>query len=147
MISTKGRYAMRVMIDLAQIGGDEFVSLKSISERQAISMKYLEMIVAALNKGGLVKSQRGKDGGYILTKDPKDYSIGDIIRTAEGGLVAVACPECGEETGCSHSEKCLTYPIWDKLDSVINDYLDSISLADVVERNLKNQQANEAAAL
>lgn len=137
MISTKGRYGLRVMIDLAQNAGEDFISLKSISERQGISMKYLEMIVAALNKGGLVKSQRGKDGGYRLTKPIADYTIGEIIRTTEGGLIAVSCSECTDENTCGKSEKCLTLPIWQGLEDVINDYLDGVSLQDVLDRRVE----------
>lgn len=134
MISTKGRYGLRVMLDLAQQNPGEFISLKSISERQDISMKYLEMIVAALNKAGLLKSQRGKDGGYMLTKQAGDYSIGEILRTTEGGLTAVSCHECGGD-GCTRSEECLTFPIWQHLGLIIDGYLDSISLSDVLKRN------------
>lgn len=135
MISTKGRYGLRVMLDLAQQDSDEYISLKSISERQQISMKYLEMIVSALNKAGLVKSQRGKDGGYKLTKAPQDYSIGEILRVTEGGLAAVSCPEC-EGAACERAGGCLTLPIWQRLGEVINYYLDGISLKDILERRI-----------
>lgn len=136
MISTKGRYGLRVMIDLAQQNTETFVSLKSISERQEISMKYLEMIVAALNKAGLVQSQRGKDGGYRLTRDTDDYSIGEIIRTTEGGLATVSCAECSEDKSCSKSQACLTFPLWQRLDDYINSYLDGISLRDILEQKV-----------
>ena len=93
MISTKGRYALRVMIDLAQNSKDGFVSLKDVAERQQISMKYLEMIVSILNRGKMVKSQRGKAGGYRLIKEPSEYSVGSIIKLAEGTLAPVSCLE------------------------------------------------------
>lgn len=137
MISTKGRYGLRVLLDIAQNGGDGFVSLKAISERQEISMKYLEMIMSAMNKAGLVKSQRGKDGGYKLTKPPKEYSLAEILCAAEGGISAVECHECGDDSSCTRAEICLTFPIWQKLEGVINDYLESISLADILERKVK----------
>jgi len=137
LISTKGRYGLRVMVDLAQCEKNEFISLKAISERQQISMKYLEMIVAALNKAGLLQSQRGKDGGYRLTKAPEDYSIGEIIRTTEGGLSTVSCAECGDETVCGRAEHCMTYPLWQKLDDYVNDYLNGVTLADILAQGVK----------
>lgn len=136
MISTKGRYGLRVMIDLAQQETDAFISLKSIAERQNISMKYLEMIVAALNKAGLLQSQRGKDGGYRLTRGTDDYSIGEIIRTTEGGLSTVSCSECSEDDSCSRAQACLTFPLWQRLDDYINSYLDGITLKDIVEQKV-----------
>lgn len=133
IISTKGRYGLRVMLDLAQHKEGEFISLKSIAERQEISMKYLEGIVAALNKAGLVASQRGKDGGYRLTRPADDYTVGEIVRATEGGLAPVACPDCEEGgSGCGRSETCLTLPIWRRLDLIINGYLDGISLTDAL---------------
>ena len=139
LISTKGRYGLRVMVDLAQCNKEDFVSLKAISERQEISMKYLEMIVAALNKAGLLQSQRGKDGGYRLTKAPEDYSVGEIIRTTEGGLSTVSCIECGDETICGRSEHCVTYPLWQKLDDYVNSYLNSVTLADILVQGMAQQ--------
>lgn len=134
IISTKGRYGLRVMLDLAQHKEGEFISLKSIAERQEISMKYLEGIVAALNKAGLVASQRGKDGGYRLTRPADDYTVGEIVRATEGGLAPVACPECEEgRSGCGRADTCLTLPIWRRLDFIINGYLDSLSLTDALE--------------
>ncbi|NCC67122.1 MAG: RrF2 family transcriptional regulator [Clostridia bacterium] len=132
MISTKGRYALRVILDLAQHGDDGYVSLKSIAERQGISLKYLEMIVATMNKAELVDSQRGKEGGYKLKKSPAEYSVGEVLRAAEGELAPVSCLDCGDDT-CKRSENCLTLPMWIRLEEVVNGYLDSISIADLLE--------------
>lgn len=131
MISTKGRYALRVMIDLAENSGDSFVSLKDVAERQQISIKYLEMIVAILNRGKMVKSQRGKAGGYRLMKDPAEYTVGSIIKLAEGSLAPVSCLE--EGGSCERMEKCVTLPLWKKLDEVIDDYLENVTLQDLID--------------
>lgn len=134
MISTKGRYGLRVMLDLCQQNKGEYISLKSISMRQDISMKYLEAIVAALTRDGLLKSQRGKDGGYMLLREPEEYTVGEILRATEGRLTTVACTDCEDGIeSCQRAEGCLTQPIWRKLDIIINGCLDDISLADVLE--------------
>jgi len=132
MISTKGRYAIRLMLDLAQHMGDGFVSLKRISERQDISVKYLEAIVAMLNKAGMVESLRGKEGGYRLSRTPEEYTVGSIIRLTEGSIAPVVCLECGTAR-CERAADCLSLPVWVKLESVVNNYLDSITLRDVLE--------------
>lgn len=134
MISTKGRYALRVMIDLAQ-HDEGYISLKDVAERQDISMKYLEMIVSILNKGKMLNSQRGKAGGYKLAKTPSEYTIGSILRLTEGTLAPVMCLEENAEI-CQRAGECLTLPLWQKLDSVINEYLDSVTLEDIVKRNV-----------
>lgn len=134
MISTKGRYALRVMIDLAQ-HDEGYISLKDVAERQDISMKYLEMIVSILNKGKMLNSQRGKAGGYKLAKTPSEYTIGSILRLTEGTLAPVMCLEENAEI-CQRAGECLTLPLWQKLDSVINEYLDSVTLEDIVKRNI-----------
>lgn len=131
MISTKGRYALRVMIDLAENSGDNFVSLKDVADRQQISMKYLEMIVSILNRGKLVKSQRGKSGGYRLVKEPTEYTIGSIIKLAEGSLAPVSCLE--EGGSCERMDNCITFPLWKKLDEVIDDYLENVTLQDLID--------------
>ena len=133
MISTKGRYALRVMIDLARNDADEFVSLKGISERQHISMKYLEAIVAVLNKSGFLQSLRGKDGGYKLSKMPCEYTIGSILKLCEGSLAPVACLEGGCDTVCQSADGCITLPLWQKLDGIIDGYLESITLEDLLK--------------
>lgn len=135
MISTKGRYALRVMIDLAQSGNENYVSLKDVATRQNISMKYLEMIVSILNKGQMVQSLRGKSGGYKLAKLPSEYTVGEILKLTEGTLAPVMCLEENAET-CERAGDCMTLPLWQKLDSVINEYLNSITLEDVINRNV-----------
>lgn len=137
IVSTKGRYALRVMLDLAKNQGDIFVSLKDISSRQEISLKYLEAIIGVLNKAGFVNSLRGVHGGYRLSRDPQQYTIGEIIRLTEKGLPLVNCVGCSKDSFCSRSEKCLTMPIWMNLDKIVNNYLDDITLLDVLNENYK----------
>lgn len=129
-ISTKGRYALRVMIDLAVNDRGDYVSLKDISNRQEVSLKYLEQIMAMLNKAGYVKSTRGNNGGYRLAKSPKEYKVGDILRKTEGDLAPIACVN-GEE--CGKRENCKTFKFWQGLDNVINEYVDSKTLADLIK--------------
>ena len=131
MISTKGRYALRVMIDLARQEDAGYVSLKGISERQQISMKYLEAIVSVLNKAGFVQSLRGKDGGYKLSRKPSEYTIGEVLKLTEGSLAPVACLE-GCDTVCQSSDGCITLPLWQKLDTIIDSYLESVTLGDLL---------------
>lgn len=135
MISTKGRYALRVMLDLAEHGKENYVSLKDVAQRQNISMKYLEMIVSVLNKGNMVKSQRGKAGGYQLSKMPSEYTVGEIIQLTEKTLAPVMCLEENADT-CQRAGECMTLPLWKKLDSMINGYLNSVTLEDVIQRNI-----------
>ena len=130
MISTRGRYALRVMIDLAEHIDEGYIPLQTIAKRQGISEKYLESIIAVLARAGLVEGQRGKGGGYRLSRELKDYSVGEIVRLTEGSLAPVSCLE-GEDT-CPRADKCLSLPVWEKLDTLINDYLDSVSLADLL---------------
>lgn len=127
-ISTKGRYALIIMMELATSKKDEFVSLKEIAEKQDISLKYLEKIVSILNKADYVQSSRGNSGGYKLAKKPEEYRIGDILRTAEGDLSPIDClqGECGKKGGCR------TFAFWKGLDQVIEDYIDSKTLADFI---------------
>lgn len=129
-ISTKGRYALRVMIDLAVNDKGDYVSLKDISNRQEVSLKYLEQIMALLNKAGYVKSTRGNNGGYRLAKSPEEYKVGDILRKTEGDLAPIACVN-GEE--CGKRENCKTFKFWQGLDNVINEYVDSKTLADLIK--------------
>ena len=130
-ITTKGRYALRVMIDLAQHPDEGFVSLKTVAERQGISMKYLEMIVSSLKKGNLLESTRGKEGGYRLSRSPADYSVGEILRCLEDNLAPVACIKDGEIT-CEKASACVTLPMWKELDELTNAYLDGVSLRDLL---------------
>lgn len=135
MVSTKGRYALRIMLDLAQHTEEGYISLKEIAVRQDISMKYLEAIVSILNKAGFVQSMRGKDGGYKLSRAPSAYNVGEILELTEGSLAPVACMDCGEIT-CQRAGVCLTLPMWKQLDSLINGYLKSVTLADLLDRNI-----------
>lgn len=133
-ISTKGRYALRMMIDLAQNQGDGYVSLKDIANRQEISKKYLEQIVAILNKPDVLRTNRGYQGGYRLAKNANEYTVGDILRLTEGGLAPVSCLD-NSPILCDRAEDCITLPIWKGLYKVISEYLDSITLQDIVDRN------------
>ena len=135
MISTKGRYALRVMLDLASQPSEEYISLKAISDRQEVSMKYLEAIVANLSKAGMLASLRGKSGGYRLNKDASAYSVGDVLRAAEGELNTVNCLE-ESKGGCNRAGECLTLPLWQKLDQIVGDYLDSVTLRDLLTQEL-----------
>ena len=131
LVSTKGRYALRVMLELAQDDGAAYLPLPAIAERQGISEKYLESIISVLSKAGLVDGLRGKGGGYRLNRPAADYSVGQILRLTEGSLAPVTCLE-GDENTCPRAGHCTTLPMWEKLDSLINDYLDSVSLADLL---------------
>ena len=130
MISTKGRYALRVMIDLAEHDGAGPIALKDIAERQAISEKYLESIIAQLARAGYVQGHRGKGGGYLLTRRPAQYTVLELLVATEGPLVPVACME-QEHNGCSRASECKTLPMWKQLGDLINGYLGSISLEDL----------------
>ncbi|MCI6859040.1 MAG: Rrf2 family transcriptional regulator [Eubacterium sp.] len=132
MISSKGRYALRVMIDLAQNNNGELIPLKEIANRQNISMKYLEMIVSLLHKGGLLVSGRGKKGGYRLAKDPSECSIGAILKLTERTLSPVNCIE-GGMVNCEKAGGCITLPMWQKLDGMIDEYLENVSLEDLLK--------------
>ena len=134
MISTKGRYALRMMLDLAMCGGDELVPLKDIAERQDISIKYLEQIVSALSKAGYVRSVRGTGGGYKLAKAPEEYTVGMILRLTEGSLAPVSCLEFEENT-CPRAAECMTLGVWNKLYEAINSVVDKITLADIIRDN------------
>ena len=130
-ITSKGRYALRVMLDLAQHREEGFISLKTIADRQGYSMKYLEMIVGSLKRAGLVASTRGKEGGYRLVRDPEDYTIGEILRCIEDNLAPVACIKAGDIC-CEHAGECMTVPMWKELDDITNAYLDGVSLQDLL---------------
>ena len=130
-ITSKGRYALRVMLDLAQHRQEGYISLKTIAERQGYSMKYLEMIVGSLKRAGLVASTRGKEGGYRLVRDPEDYTIGEILRCIEDNLAPVSCIKAGDIC-CEHAGECMTVPMWKELDDITNAYLDGVSLQDLL---------------
>lgn len=131
LISTKGRYALRVMIDLVEHQSEGYIPLKEIAERQEISEKYLESIIKILVKAKLLDGLRGKGGGYKLTKAPEQYTVGSILRLTEESLAPVACLEDGAAP-CTRAAECRTLPLWQGLDKVINEYLDSILLSDLV---------------
>ncbi|MEZ4357787.1 MAG: RrF2 family transcriptional regulator [Eubacteriales bacterium] len=132
-VSTRGRYALRLMLDLAMNGNDGYVTIKSISIRQGISDKYLEQIITVLSRAGFVKSARGAQGGYKLSRPPKDYTAGMILRLIEGSLAPVTCMQSGENT-CPRSLKCATLELWEQLNEAINGVIDNVTLADLVKR-------------
>ena len=132
MISTRGRYALRVMIDLAEHGGGDFVPLKEVAARQEISLKYIERIMPLLTKENLVEGQHGKGGGYRLCRPPEDYSVGEILRITEGELAPVACLERGAKP-CPRAAECRTLPMWKKYYAMTNEFFDGISIADLMK--------------
>ena len=138
-ISTKGRYSLRMLVDLAEHRYDGFVSLKDISERQDISKKYLEQLVTLLNRSDILRTNRGNKGGYMLAKEPGEYTVGQILRITEGDLSPVKCLDDGRYQ-CKRSEFCKTLPVWRELDKVIQQYLDSVTLQDILD-NFKDADA------
>ena len=138
-ISTRGRYALRLMLDLAIEAGDEYIKIRESARRQDISEKYLEQIVNILNKAGYVRSVRGASGGYKLTRPPKEYTVGMILRLTEGSLAPVECVEYAENE-CSRYELCATIDVWKKLSKAISDVVDSITLEDLVNNYKKKVQ-------
>ena len=130
-ISTRGRYALRVMIDLAEHRNGEFIPLKEIAARQDFSQKYLESIMVDLSKGGLIEGQHGKGGGYKLSRETQDYTVGDILRVAEGDLAPVSCLEKGAKP-CARASECRTLAMWQKFYDTINTFFDGITLAELV---------------
>lgn len=133
-ISTRGRYALRLMLDLAMNNTGMPISLKDIAKRQEISDKYLEQIISVLNKAGYVKSIRGAQGGYLLTKKPEEYTVGMILRLTEGSLAPVACVEEGGTCGKMHD--CATLFVWKKMNEAINQVVDGITLEDLVQNEI-----------
>lgn len=130
MVSTKGRYALRVMVDLAEHNNGEFIPLKDIAQRQDLSLKYLESIVSVLSKANFVTGQHGKGGGYKLSRDPKDYTVNSILKLTEGTLAPVVCLD-EENYQCSRASICKTLPLWKELDRLIENYLTGITLDDL----------------
>ena len=130
-ISTRGRYALRVMIDLAEHNSGVYIPLKDIVARQEISQKYLEGIMTDLSKAGMVDGQHGKGGGYRLNRAPEDYSVGEILRITEGDLAPIACLE-KDAGACARAQECKTLPMWRKLYAMINDFFDGVSIADLM---------------
>lgn len=135
-ISTKGRYALRLMLDLAMNNTGEYITIKSIASRQNISEKYLEQIISMLNRAGYVKSIRGSQGGYKLTKDPSEYTVGMILKLTEGSLYPVDCLD--EETNeCQRSGQCATRVLWEKLYNAILGVVDHVTLKDLLEKQIE----------
>lgn len=132
-ISTKGRYALRMMLDLAEHQGDGYIALKDIAERQNVSKKYLEQIVPILNKADILNTNRGYQGGYRLARTPDKYTVGDILRITEGSISPVACLD-KNPVECERAAECATLPVWQGLYKVITDYLDGITLQDILDK-------------
>ena len=130
MVSTKGRYALRLMIDLARQEPGTPVPLEQIAQRQEISKKYLELILKSLVQEGLIKGQRGKGGGYQLTRKPEEYPIGEILELTEGSLAIVSCLQ--EDTPCAQCDSCETYPMWSRFDKMVHDFFYGMTLADLI---------------
>ena len=132
IVSTKGRYALRVMVCFAMRGTEEYIPLKEIAESEGISQKYLESIMAVLSKAGFVDAVHGKGGGYRLNREPKDYTIGSILKLTEGSLNVASCTTQGA-AACSRSECCQALPMWEKLDKMIDDVFEGITLEDLLQ--------------
>lgn len=131
MISTRGRYALRVLVDLAERADAGYVPMKDIAQRQGISLKYLERIVPVLTKGGIIEGLQGKGGGYRLLKSPEKCSIGEVLRLTEGDLAPVACLGCNAEP-CERASECKTYPLWVEFYQMTNGFFDKKMLADLL---------------
>ena len=140
-ISTKGRYALRMLIDLAEHQGEGFVPLKDIAERQGISKKYLEQIIPLFNRADLLRTTRGAQGGYMLARLPHQYTVGEVLRLTEGSLSPVDCAD-QDPVVCGRSVDCATLPIWRGLSKVINEYLDGITLQDILDQQ-RERYAND----
>ena len=133
IISTRGRYALRVMLDLAENGNGEYIAMKKIAERQGISLKYLERILPVLTQNNIVEGISGKGGGYRLTRQPEEYKVGEILRLTEGDLALVACLGCGAKA-CERAENCKTQPMWTEFYNMTNAYFDGITLSALIEQ-------------
>ena len=133
LISTRGRYAIRVIIDLAENGTGNYIPMKDVAARQDLSLKYLEKILPVLTQNGLVEGLHGKGGGYRLVREPKDYRIGDILRLTEGDLAPVACLECGAKP-CEKAAECRTLPMWMEFKKIIDEYFDGKTLEDLIKK-------------
>ena len=136
-ISTKSRYALRMLLDLAQHKDEGFISLKDIAHRQNISKKYLEQIIPLLNRSDILQASRGNQGGYKLAKLPKEYTVGDILRITEGSISMVSCLDITPNT-CENIENCMTLDVWKGLNEVVKEYLDSINLQDILDKHKDN---------
>ena len=132
IVSTKGRYALRVMVHFAQRGNEGYIPLKEIAEAEGISQKYLETIMSTLSKAGFVDAVHGKGGGYRLNRNPEEYTVGSILKLTEGSLSAVSCTTQGA-AACSRTECCQAKPMWDRLEKLIDDFFEGITLADLLK--------------
>ena len=132
IVSTKGRYALRVMVHFAKRGGEDYIPLKEIAEAEGISQKYLESIMTLLSKGGFVDAVHGKGGGYRLNRKPEEYTVGSILKLTEGGLATVSCTTQGP-AACARATCCHTLPMWEKLDKMVDEFFESITLQDILE--------------
>lgn len=137
IISTRGRYALRMLVDLAENSNGDYIAMKKIAERQGISLKYLERILPVLTQNGIVEGVQGKGGGYRLTRRPEEYRVGEILRLTEGDLAPVSCLECGAKP-CEKRDGCRTLPMWTELYDMICNYLDSVTLADLLGKNARS---------
>ena len=137
LISTKGRYALRIMIALSKYEPGTYVSLPLLAQNEGISEKYLESIISLLSKAKLVTGMRGKSGGYKLNRNASEYTVGEILRAAEGSLAPVACLSTASNE-CERSEQCSTLPLWENLDNLINNYLDSVTLLEIASQSGEN---------
>jgi Rrf2 family protein len=144
-ISTRGRYAVRLMLDLAMNDTDHYVTIKSISERQEISSKYLEQIISILSRAGFVKSVRGAQGGYRLAKPSEEYTIGMIQRLIEGSLVPVACMD-DNPNQCPRCETCVTLDVWKQIDTAVSGVVDNITLKDLVDKQCRTKASEKPEA-
>lgn len=135
-VSTKGRYALRIMADLAIHDNGEYIRLKDIANRQGITLKYMEQIMPLLTRAGYVKSYRGNNGGYMLARRPEEYTAGEILRTTEGSMSPIACIE-DNPNRCPRKDECTTLSFWEGLWDVINEYIDGITLADLIKTGKK----------
>ena len=134
IVSTKGRYALRVMVYLAQHGEADYIPLKEIAETESISQKYLESIMTVLSKAGFVDAVHGKGGGYRLNRSPEHYTVGGILKLTEGSLATVSCTSQGP-AACSRSTCCQTLPMWERLDRMVDDFFEGITLADLLQES------------
>ena len=139
IVSTKGRYALRVMVCLAERNGEEYIPLKEIAEAEGISQKYLESIMTTLSKAGFVDALHGKGGGYRLNRPPEGYTVGGILKLTEGSLAVASCTTQGA-AACSRSECCHALPMWEKLDKLIDDFFEGITVADLLKENKENNR-------
>ena len=134
IISTRGRYALRVIIDLAEQSDKQYIPMKEVAGRQQISLKYLEQILPVLTKNNIIEGIHGKGGGYRLCREPKDYTVGEILRLTEGDLAPVACLGGGNSENCPRNAECRTLPMWIELDKLVNNFFDGITIADLMKK-------------